>query len=203
VVNGDRATAPEQALAGIARELRAEGTVVSAHVVEPSERPLLGLLVAAGPRCRDAAGEYAGVIERIREGYLLHYGRPRILDRADRDLALLAGDHLYALGLERLAVLGDLDAVSELADLISLCAQLHSGPVPDGAAEAAWLGAAVAIAAGTNAEHEAAKEALRAGAAGAAAALRAASERSAAAAGLAGPLEAAAKGLESGAGRPA
>ena len=46
---------------------------------------------------------------------------------ADRDLALLAGDYLYALGLERLAALGDLDAVRELSDLISLAAQVHDG----------------------------------------------------------------------------
>ncbi len=44
----------------------------------------------------------------------------------DPDLALLAGDRLYALGLERLAALGDLDAVAELADVIALCAQAHA-----------------------------------------------------------------------------
>ena len=44
---------------------------------------------------------------------------------ADADLALLAGDYLYALGLERLAALGDLEAVRELSDLISLSAQLN------------------------------------------------------------------------------
>ena len=32
---------------------------------------------------------------------------------ADPDLRLLAGDYLYALGLERLAGLGDLPAVRE------------------------------------------------------------------------------------------
>ena len=40
----------------------------------------------------------------------------------DADLRLLAGDALYALGLSRLAEAGDLEAVAELADLISLSA---------------------------------------------------------------------------------
>src|SRR4051794_38761804 len=71
----------------------------------------------------DAAGErLALVVEAIREGYELHYGEGRVVRTDDRDLALLAGDRLYALGLERLAALGDLDAVTQLADLISLSA---------------------------------------------------------------------------------
>ena len=54
------------------------------------------------------------------EGYLLHYGEARILSGHDRDLALLAGDYLYARGIELLASLGDAEAVRELGDLISL-----------------------------------------------------------------------------------
>ena len=72
------------------------------------------------------SGEYAWVIESVREGYLLHYGTPRLLAGHDSDLALLAGDYLYALGIERLARLGDASAVKKLADLISLSAQLHT-----------------------------------------------------------------------------
>ena len=44
----------------------------------------------------------------------------------DPDLALLLGDQLYALGLSRLAELGDLEAVAELADVISLLAQARA-----------------------------------------------------------------------------
>ena len=47
------------------------------------------------------------MVEAVREGYLLHYGEPRLLAGHDADLALLAGDYLYALGLDRLAALGD------------------------------------------------------------------------------------------------
>jgi hypothetical protein len=70
--------------------------------------------------------ERAFVIEAVREGYLVHYGEPRTLAGLDADLRLLAGDALFALGLARLADLGDVDAVAELADLISLCAWAHA-----------------------------------------------------------------------------
>ena len=91
--------------------LRADDSVISPHVAEPAaDRPALGLLAAAGPRTAVAPGEYALVVEAVREGYLLHYGRrDRVVRGADADLALLAGDYLYALGLERLAALGDLE----------------------------------------------------------------------------------------------
>ena len=79
------------------------------------------------PPRRRAPGDVLPLLfEAIREGYLLHYGEPRLIDGADPDLRLLAGDYLYALGLERLAARGDLEAVRELADLISLSAQLHA-----------------------------------------------------------------------------
>jgi len=86
----------------------------------------------------DAAGErLALVVEAIREGYLLHYGEGRVVRTGDADLALLAGDRLYALGLERLAALGDLDAVADLADLISESAQAHAEGDP-ARADAIW-----------------------------------------------------------------
>jgi hypothetical protein len=191
---------PAAALSVIAAELREEGTLISEHVVEPRERAALGILVAAGPRCRRAPAEYARVLESVREGYLLHYGAPRVLADLDGDLALLAGDHLYALGLERLAGLADLAAIRELADLIALCAQLHADP-PGGCepASALWLSAAVAIAAGPSAEHEAAKAAVRSGSPTAAEALRREARSEAEAAGLAEVLHGCAEAIESGA----
>ena len=81
-------------------------------MVEPAEPPVFGLAAAAGARAAAAPGEYALVVEAVREGYLLHYGEPRLLAGHDADLALLAGDYLYALGIERLAALGDSDAVA-------------------------------------------------------------------------------------------
>ena len=153
-------------LAPLAALLRDGENVISPHVVESDEVPALGALVAAGPRAAQAPDEYTLLVEAIREGYLLHYETPRLIEGADADLRLLAGDYLYALGLERLAARGDLDAVRELADLISLAAQIHAEN--DGAAtgrlvDALWLAATVAVASGSTPEHVRSKEALRAG----------------------------------------
>jgi hypothetical protein len=74
----------------------------------------------------------------------------------------LLGDQLYALGLSRLAQLGDLDAVSELADLISLLAQAQAAQDPALAA-AIWEAGAAAIGWGGSPDHEAAKALTRAG----------------------------------------
>lgn len=126
---------PAAALHELAAQLRAERTPISAHVVEPAAAAALGAIAAAGPRSAAAPAEYALVVEAVHEGYLLHYGEPRLLAGHDPDLALLAGDYLYALGLDRLAVLGDGRAVTILSDLIGRCAQLHTdgdpGPIPD------------------------------------------------------------------------
>ena len=87
---------------------------------------------------RLAEARYALGLETIYEGYLVHYGRPRLLEPADDDTALVLGDYLYAQGLARIASLGDVDAVGDLAELISLCAQARAdGRDGDGAAWAA------------------------------------------------------------------
>ena len=106
------------ALETLAEQLRSEGTPISPHVIDPAEPPRLGELAGGG--------EYALVIEAVREGYLLHYEEPRLLAGHDSDLALLAGDYLYALGLDRLATLGDTAAIAILANLISTCARLQA-----------------------------------------------------------------------------
>jgi hypothetical protein len=154
---------PEAALDRLAELLREEQTVISEHIVETDAEPAIGMLVAAGSRAKSAPEEYAFVVEAIREGYLLHYGEARVVSGADSDLALLAGDYLYATGIDRLAALGDIAAVTELADLISLSAQLHAGPEPANGevGPALWLAAAVAI--GTGHDDEEAKRAAREG----------------------------------------
>ena len=115
-------------MTSLASELRAEGGLLAACVVDSDEATL--------PRS-------SFVVEAIHEGYLQHYAAGLVVRSEDDDLALLAGDRLYALGMARLAELGDLETVIELADLISLCAQSHAEGEPARAA-AAWEAATIA-----------------------------------------------------------
>ena len=112
----------------LSAEVRAEGGLLAAALRDvPHGAPL-----EHGDRA-----EVELLLEAVREGYELHYGNPRLVDTEDADLALLAGDRFYALGLQRLAALGDLDAVRALADLISESARLHAEGRPE-EADAHW-----------------------------------------------------------------
>ena len=91
-----------------------------------AESPLWAECAAAGdPRAR--AGLLAARRRAVRRSgsrrstrrYLLHYGRPRLFAPRDRHTALLLGDYLYAHGLVRVAEHGEVEAVAELAALIS------------------------------------------------------------------------------------
>lgn len=151
-------------LAALAATLREEGGLLAEAVVAPAEgeRVVHGRLAAGGPRAAGRPEAYELLVEAIREGYLLHYAHGRVLVPEDPDLALLAGDRLYALGLARLAELGDLEAVRELADVISLGAQAQAAGEP-ALAEAAWAAGAAVVGRGGGPGHEAAKAAARAG----------------------------------------
>ena len=93
-----------------------------------------------------APPDHALGLETIYEGYLVHFGRSRLFAPDDRDTALLLGDYLYAQGLVHVAATGDLDAVSDLAELISLCAQARADE-RDGDA-AAWAATAARLGTG-------------------------------------------------------
>lgn len=150
--------------------LLAEGGTLAEHVgpvgwvvpdapVPQAEAPSLA---AAGPRAATAPGEYELLLEMILEGSLLHYRQGRVLAVEDPDLALLLGDHLYALGLSRLAALGDITAVAELGDLISLVAQAEAaGNQP--LVAAVWRAGATAIGWGATPAYAEAKAAARRG----------------------------------------
>ena len=80
-----------------AREPAVGGGCARAH---PEREPVFS------PLCDEA---YAIGLETIYEGYLCHYGRPRLFAPADDELALLLGDYLYAHGLVRIAATGSVE----------------------------------------------------------------------------------------------
>jgi hypothetical protein len=163
------------ALAAVHAALLTEGGLLAEALgPAPADDGALGAAAASGPRSNGREADIAFVIEAIREGELLHYGAPRLFDAIDPDLGLLAGDRLYALGLARLAELGDVEAVSELADVIALCAQARAEGRPE-LADAVWQAGVAAVGWGSSDAVEAAKAAARAGDPGAADALQAAS----------------------------
>ena len=120
-----------------------------------AESPLWGDSLRARPEREPvfsslADERYALGLETIYEGYLLHYGRPRLFAPPDADVGLLAGDYLYAHGLSRIAALGELDAVAAFAELISTCAALRADGRPgDGEA---WLELARRLGGGRDAD---------------------------------------------------
>jgi hypothetical protein len=134
----------------IADEAARESTLWADCLLPSHERQLVAVFSPLGDE-RHALG-----VETIYEGYLLHYGRPRLFSPADPEDALLLGDYLYAHGLVRVAALHDVGAVADLAALISICAQLRAESVEGD--DAAW--AATAALAGKDAL-AAARDALR------------------------------------------
>jgi hypothetical protein len=149
------------------------GDAAPTGVRSPLDQPGPAQLAAAGPRARGREREYELLLEMILEGYRLHYDEPLVVHTPDVDLALLLGDQLYALGLSRLAALGDLDAVAELADVISLAAQAHTASDRE-LANAVWEAGAISVGWGSSEDHAEAKAMARAHDPGAADALRAA-----------------------------
>lgn len=122
----------------LAADAAAESPLWGGSLRRPEEREHIPVFSTL---CRD---DFALGVETIYEGYLLHYGRPRLFEPADADTALLLGDYLYAHGLVRVAATGCVEAVHDLAELISLCAQARAdgrgGEADAWAATAALLG---------------------------------------------------------------
>jgi hypothetical protein len=125
--------------------------------------PSPAALAAEGPRAAGRREEYELLVEAIYEGYLLHYGAPRVVRVPEADLGLLAGDQLYAIGLARVVALGDTIAVAELADTITLSA-LAQGAGDGALADAVWSAGARAVGWGPSDAHRRAKDLVCAGA---------------------------------------
>jgi hypothetical protein len=165
--NGDgESRRRESALERLATLLREQGGLMATLVADDLPRsgePGPAQMAAAGPRSAWAPDEYELLVEAIYEGYLLHYGAPRVLAAPEADLRLLAGDRLYALGLARLVALGDEEAVAELADTITLSALAQASEEPS-LAVAVWEAGARAVGWGSSDAHQRAKRLAFAGA---------------------------------------
>jgi hypothetical protein len=155
------------------RVLLRETGGLMATLVQPDGQPLSGAveggaaspasLAAGGPRAAGRGEEYELLVDAIYEGYLLHYGEPRVMAVPDADMRLLAGDRLYAIGLARLVEVGDTLAVAELADTITLSA-LAQGSGSRALADAVWQAGARAVGWGSSEQHRHAKELVLMGA---------------------------------------
>jgi len=148
------------ALDRLADEVRGQGGLLAHTVLPASADGAHGARAAAGSRAAGHQDDYALLVEAIHEGYLLHYASGRVVRPEDPDQTLLAGDRLYAMGLARLAELGDLAAVGELADVISLAAQAHAEDDPQRAA-AVWDAGVRVVGDGPTPDHEALKATWR------------------------------------------
>ena len=158
------AVSQNESMTQLSELISRQGGELAAALARSADGEAFGPVVAAGERTRSDPGEYALLVESIFEGYLLHYWTGRLIDLADEDLRLLGGDFLYALGLSRLAALGDVEAVEELADLISLCARVHaaaSGQDAISPASGAWALCSLGVAGGAWDEGQEAKSRLR------------------------------------------
>ena len=134
----------------IAGEAAAESPVWADALLPEDERRLEPVFSPLAPP------ELALGIETVYEGYLVHYGRSRLFVQTDPDTSLLLGDYLYAHGLVRVAATGNVAAVADLAELISLCAQTRAeGRDGDGAV---WAATAVGLGSGGQ---DGARDALR------------------------------------------
>lgn len=158
-------TAPPSALERLVELLREQGGLLATLAVSEhttlaapaQDRDGPAQLAASGPRAAGARAEYELLVEAVYEGYLLHYGAPRVIAAGEADLRLLAGDRLYALGLARLVVLDDAEAVAELADTITLSSLAQAAGEPR-VAEAVWKAGARAVGWGSSEAHRRAKQ---------------------------------------------
>jgi hypothetical protein len=138
----------------IAGEARAESPLWGGALLPREQRePVAVFSSLCEPR-------FALGLETIYEGYLVHYGRPRLFARREPETMLLLGDYLYAHGLVRVAAEDDVSAVADLAELISLVSRLRAeGEGDDGPA---WAETALGLGSGRQMDDDIVEEALAA-----------------------------------------
>lgn len=122
-----------------------QGGLLAELLVTSDGAPVFDEFAAKAPRSAASASAYAAVLESILEGYLLHHGGPRIFAVKDDDARVLAGDYLYAYGLDRLTRLDDPFAVGVLSELIARCSQAELAAAGGQAVAALWFASTVQV----------------------------------------------------------
>lgn len=123
-----KSTVSEMTLTTMRREIAADSPLFAEQLAQKPQMEANGfsnVFVAAHGGTPAGQTHYCFALEYIFEGYLLHYGESRLLATDQRELALLAGDYMYARGLNLIAALNDLLAVKALAKLIEFCSFIH------------------------------------------------------------------------------
>jgi hypothetical protein len=143
-------TVSEMTLKTMRREIAADSPLLAEQLSPQADAGAAGFSnVFIAVRGGGDAGQshYCFALEYIFEGYLLHYGSGRLLSTDQRDLSLLAGDYMYARGLNRIAALNDLFAVRALAELIEFCSSLHCRDEHHNLALETWAAVTICLAA--------------------------------------------------------
>lgn len=131
-----------ETLAAIRDEIVLDSSLFSERLKpEPSAVDTAGfadIFMAAAAGADAGTDDHLYALEYIFEGYLLHYGESRLLRPDEDDFQLLAGDYMYARGLNHTAAIGDLFYIRALASLIEFCSYLHCGGMDTRLALNAW-----------------------------------------------------------------
>jgi hypothetical protein len=138
----DAGTATDQILQSIIRTITGDSPVLSAGINGDagagSGPGFSDLFRSTRSRELEGSGDYEYALEYIYEGYLLHYGVSRIFDPDADDFSLLAGDYMYARGLDLVSARNDLVSIRLLAELIDFCALVHCEQLDTALAADAW-----------------------------------------------------------------
>lgn len=138
----DAGATAAQILNSIAETIAADSSVMAAGLADDPEAAdatgFSDLFHGAAGIDDAAAYDYRFALEYIYEGYLLHYGISRIFTPGQPSFALLAGDYMYARGLNLVTARGDLESVRLLSALIDFCALVHCEGLDAGLAADAW-----------------------------------------------------------------
>ena len=140
--------ATRAALRRLAGALRERGRPARRRAASTRRAPRTTPASARSPRPARAPAAHRRrrfVVEAIREGYLLHYGAGRVARATTTATSPCSPATASTRSASRaLAALGDLEAVAELADVISLCAQAHAEGDP-AARRGGWEAGAAAV----------------------------------------------------------